>query len=317
VENYFYDFEGEPELVELYNAFVEKMKKEGSLAGFLEKAMQKQLSHQKKAFTGEIMFDQEAPKPILPKTPSNGIRLTFEDVHVLELARQLTLIEYDLYRKIFPKEFLSLSWQKPDKDIRSPNLLAMIRNFNQISGWVVTCLVQESNLKKRARMLRDFVKLTAECWKLNNYNAVFALIAGLNSSPIHRLKKTWETSAATKQFEEMMVLTSNNNSWKFYRNALHSANPPCIPYLGIYLSDLYFVEEANKTILDSPPYPAGYINMFKCRKVAEVIQEIQQYQQKPYNLKPVESVQNYIREIEILNERLSFKLSLKAEPRES
>jgi son of sevenless-like protein len=34
-------------------------------------------------------------------------------------------------------------------------------------------------------------------------------------------------------------------SFKNFRNTLHSLNPPCIPYLGVYLSDLTFIEGSN------------------------------------------------------------------------
>jgi len=281
-----------------------------AFASVLERAKQKQLFNQKSLSQTKPVFDKEAPKPVLPKEVRSGAQLTFSDIPVLELARQLTLHEFDMYRKITPKEFLSLSWQKADKEIKSPLLLTMIRYFNKVSGWVVMCLLQESNLRKRAKLLKGCLKLIQECARLNNFNAVFALMAGLNSAPVHRLKKTWEAAGTAKQFEEWMALTSNRGSWKTYRQALHNADPPCIPYLGVYLSDLTFMEE-NSTFLEN-----GYVNVFKCRKIADVISEIQQYQQKPYNLEKVPSIRTYLEGIQTMSEKLAFKESLKIEPRE-
>ncbi len=34
-------------------------------------------------------------------------------------------------------------------------------------------------------------------------------------------------------------------SWRNYRTALREANPPCVPYIGVYLQDLLFIEEGN------------------------------------------------------------------------
>jgi len=310
VENFFHDFEDDSELIESYHQFVESIKKDGQelLSSFLERAITKQLN-QHKGQTFETTFDCDAPKPILPKEVNGSFHM-FLDVHPQEFARQITLMQYGMYRKIPPKEFLSLSWNKDDKETRSPHLLTMIREFNRISWWIVNCIVQENELKNRTKALKNIMKMVAECHKLNNYNAVFALVAGLSSAPIHRLKKTREAVNMTKDFELWTALTSPRGSWKAYRNAIHRADPPCIPYLGVYLSDLTFIEE-NKTYLEN-----GMINMFKCRKVADVITEIQQYQQKPYNLKPVESIQDYLIHADAISERLAFKLSLKIEPRE-
>lgn len=312
VENFFHDFEGDHELLDSYDKFVTNMetnKQEPLLAGYLRRAMSKMTGKEHNPQLS-ITFDCDAPKPVLPKEVGER-KIMFSDIRPVELARQLTLAHYGMYRKIPPKEFLSLSWQKEDKERRSPNLLHMIRDFNRISWWIVNCLVQEGELRRRAKILKNIMKLIGECAKLNNFNAVFALIAGLNSAPIHRLKKTWEVANATKSFEEWTVLTANRGSWKAYRDSLHHADPPCIPYLGVYLSDLTFIEE-NKTHLEN-----GMVNVFKCRKVADVISEIQQYQQKPYNLKPVESIQQLIHKADVISERLAFKLSLKIEPRES
>jgi son of sevenless-like protein len=52
--------------------------------------------------------------------------------HSEEIARQLTLIEFELFQKIKPWEFLGLQWNKKDKDLKAPNILAMIQRFNQV-----------------------------------------------------------------------------------------------------------------------------------------------------------------------------------------
>jgi son of sevenless-like protein len=50
--------------------------------------------------------------------------------------------------------------------------------------------------------------------------------------------------------------------------------------------------------------------------VAEVIKEIQQYQQTPYNLTPVPQIQSFFLNSESMEEPEAFKLSLQIEPRE-
>ena len=45
----------------------------------------------------------------------------------------------------------------------------------------------------------------------------------------------------------------------------------------MYLTDLTFIEDANKNILNDK------VNFSKCRKLAKVIRDIQSYQQKNYD----------------------------------
>ena len=42
-------------------------------------------------------------------------------------------------------------------------------------------------------------------------------------------------------FEEYMELMSSKSSYKSYRETLHTVNPPVIPYMGTYLTDITYV----------------------------------------------------------------------------
>lgn len=74
-----------------------------------------------------------------------------------------------------------------------------------------------------------------------------------------------------------------------YRETLHLANPPCIPFFGVYLTDLTFIEDGIPSLT-----PSELINFNKRAKTAEVIRDIQQYQNIPYLLQPVPELQDYI-----------------------
>lgn len=66
----------------------------------------------------------DAPEPILPTKPESALFIT--DLHPLEVARQLTLVEYSYYQKIEPKECLNQCWNKPGKETAAPNIIALI-----------------------------------------------------------------------------------------------------------------------------------------------------------------------------------------------
>ena len=65
---------------------------------------------------------------------------------------------------------------------------------------------------------------------------------------------------------------SLHHSFRGLRNCLRSADPPCVPYLGMYLTDLTFIEDGNPDTVD------GLINFVKRRLYANVIRDLQQFQ---------------------------------------
>ena len=60
--------------------------------------------------------------------------------------------------------------------------------------------------------------------------------------------------------------------------------------LGVYLTDLTFIEDGIPSIIKK----SALINFAKRAKTAEVIRDIQQYQNVPYPLQPVPELQEYI-----------------------
>ncbi|KAL8661591.1 MAG: hypothetical protein Q9202_005477 [Teloschistes flavicans] len=90
--------------------------------------------------------------------------------------------------------------------------------------------------------------------------------------------------------EQMRRLMGSTKNFGEYRETLHTANPPCLPFFGVYLTDLTFIEDGISSVIKK----TNLINFTKRAKTAEVIRGIQQYQNVPYPLKPVGDLQDYI-----------------------
>jgi hypothetical protein len=136
-----------------------------------------------------------------------------------------------------------------------------------------------------------------------------------------------------KKLQRLEILMSSQFAYKEYRTALKTANPPVIPHLyvfslflsslsfsltyvveflihrGMYLSDLVFIEDGSPDKVD------GLINFRKRRLIAQQIEEIQQFQLKPYNFILIDSIQEFLNNLpEEDNEEL-YKISLTIEPK--
>lgn len=87
-----------------------------------------------------------------------------------------------------------------------------------------------------------------------------------------RLKDTWSrVSKSVKQsIEKLQQLVSSDGRFRNLRDALHRTDPPCIPYMGMYLSDLTFIEEGTPNFTDN-----GLLNFAKMRMVSDASRILQ------------------------------------------
>jgi len=256
---------------------------------------------------------REAPVPIVPKSLR---RIRFIELDPTEIARQLTLMCSKLYNQIQPVECLNKAWSKKDNS-PAVNIKMMIEMSNQVTSWVALTILEEVDLKKRAANLKHFIYIADKCYALNNFNTLMSILAGFNSAPIHRLRRTWDllSSKVLGILDQLKKLMDRNKNFSNYREQLHSVNPPCVPYLGIYLTDLTFIEDGNPDRLKSSD---KLINFSKQSKTADVIREIQQYQNQVYCLQDVPELQTYLKESleRIEDDSDMYDKSLMLEPKE-
>lgn len=71
---------------------------------------------------------------ILWHTAEKGAIETYDllSLHPIELGRQITLLQFDLYRAIKPIELVGSAWTKRDKKQRSPQLLKLIDHSTMV-----------------------------------------------------------------------------------------------------------------------------------------------------------------------------------------
>lgn len=81
------------------------------------------------------------------------------DLDPLEVARQLTIVEMAIFQKIGPAELMKQEWSRKNSKSVAVNVRAMTAMSTKITGWIVSTILQESDLKRRAYVLKFFIKV--------------------------------------------------------------------------------------------------------------------------------------------------------------
>ncbi|XP_038327293.1 ras-specific guanine nucleotide-releasing factor 2 isoform X8 [Canis lupus familiaris] len=205
----------------------------------------------------------------------------FETLSAMELAEQITLLDHIIFRSIPYEEFLGQGWMKLDKNERTPYIMKTSQHFNDMSNLVASQIMNYADVSSRANAIEKWVAVADICRCLHNYNGVLEITSALNRSAIYRLKRTWaKVSKQTKALMDKLQKTvSSEGRFKNLRETLKNCNPPAVPYLGMYLTDLAFIEEGTPNFTEE-----GLVNFSKMRMISHIIREIRQFQQTCYRI---------------------------------
>ncbi|OAC98497.1 hypothetical protein MUCCIDRAFT_115416 [Mucor lusitanicus CBS 277.49] len=158
-----------------------------------------------------------------------------------------------------------------------------INRFNAVCQWVSSEIVQTKQLDQRVKLIEKFIRLAKKCKLYCNFSTLIQILLGLQSSSVSRLEKTWPlvNKRELKTLQELSTFTSPTKNWKHIRDSMsqvaeeYGESPTeiqvevdensssstfrkrkskksvtiklpfggCIPFLGIYLSDLVFNAE--------------------------------------------------------------------------
>ncbi|KAM8801913.1 ras-specific guanine nucleotide-releasing factor RalGPS1 isoform 2-T6 [Rhynchonycteris naso] len=206
-----------------------------------------------------------------------------------EFASQITLMDIPVFKAIQPEELASCGWSKKEKHSLAPNVVAFTRRFNQ------------------------------KLLELNNLHSLMSVVSALQSAPIFRLTKTWALLNRKDKttFEKLDYLMSKEDNYKRTREYIRSLKMvPSIPYLGIYLLDLIYIDSAypaSGSIMENEQRSNQMNNILRIIADLQVSCSYDHLTTLPHVQKYLKSVR-YIEELQKFVEDDNYKLSLRIEP---
>ncbi|XP_071629948.1 uncharacterized protein [Temnothorax longispinosus] len=242
------------------------------------------------------------------------------------LAQQLTHVELERLSYIGPEEFVqAFAKESPHletsfKDMKKTrNLESYVQWFNRLSYFVATEVCKHAKKKQRVRVVEYWIETARECFNIGNFNSLMAIIAGLNMSPISRLKKTWSKiqSAKFSILEHQMDPSSNFSS---YRSTLKAAmwrsagatderQRIVVPFFSLLVKDLYFLNEGCSNKL-----PNGHINFEKFWQLAKQVTEFIAWKQVACPFEKNPRVIAFLQASPVLTENTLALASFECEP---
>jgi GDP/GTP exchange factor required for growth at low temperature len=215
-----------------------------------------------------------------------------------ELCHQLTLVERDALAEVDWKDLIELRWNQKLVPIQSWLGLLVERNvrgveivisrFNLMVNWVKSEVLLTRTLNERVQTICRFIHVAQRAREMQNFATMMQIVLALCSAVVSSLSTTWSRVPPEEMsiFREMEEIISPLRNFSRLRTELNAIDPMrgCIPFVGVYLTDLIFNSE-RPSFTDTPGSGPRLVNFEKMRTSASIVKSLIQCIQWSSNYK--------------------------------
>ncbi len=226
------------------------------------KTKQRELVERNTGSAGTIDIDKYISEELTRDVSAQSIQQMAADV-----ARDLKNRQLAMLAQIEPSTLHEPAVQKR---------LGMVALFNNIGRMLVTDLVMAKDQAHQQRIYDFYLELLDQSMKNHDYQTVMAILGGLNDSAVSHTRLPY-LEDKKRLLEKHESLMSPMNSFKRYRAELKK-DPGSVPYLGLYIGDLTFINDGNPS--HSTVENIRVMNLDRCEKEGTQLTDVQDRQER-------------------------------------
>lgn len=208
-----------------------------------------------------------SPNLTVENAIKNGSHVSFVlSCNSKSLAEHLTIIEKDMLQEIDWKELIELQWNKELTPVNSwleiivnesyynknKGVNLVIARFNLMVNWVISEILLTTTESEQIAIISRYIHVAYHCLAVQNFSTLMQIVLALTSEKVAKLKSTWKNLPpgdilTLKNLEALASPTKNFFKIRLCMNQLQPSRG-CIPFVGLYLSDLIFNAERPKFV---------------------------------------------------------------------
>lgn len=212
------------------------------------------------------------------------------------IAKHLCSLEWHLHSNVPWQDLLAVCrMDKPSRPEKN-SIDRLVEHFNSMCQWMVNEVIRCPSTRLQGKKIKKLIKICYKCLQMCNYATVMQISLVLQNHSVTSLKDAWARVPSQEKaiFTEIIAFTSPLRNFanvrKGHQKMLKDETRACIPFLGIFLSDL-------GALADAPvDYEAPLIPWHKYRTISKIMGEFKelQWSQRCYSYERSQALYNFL-----------------------